>query len=69
MILYIRYINLGEREFVKIYTIQETAVKMGVGVASVNAMLEMGLLQGIIIDGEVYILPSDYLFEKENSHE
>lgn len=65
----ILYIHLGEQEFVEIFTLQETAVKMGVGEASIKAMLDVGLLQGIIIDGETYILPSDYLFEKENNHE
>lgn len=65
----ILYIHLGDQKFVEIFTIQEVAVKMGVGEASVHAMLDVGLLQGIIIDGETYILPSNYLFEKENNHE
>lgn len=65
----ILYIHLGDKKFIEIFTIQEVAVKMGVGEASVNAMLDVGLLQGIIIDGETYILPSNYLFEKENNHE
>lgn len=65
----ILYIHLGDQKFIEIFTIQEAAVKMGVGEASVNAMLDIGLLQGIIVDGETYILPSNYLFEKENNHE
>lgn len=63
------YVNLGDRDSIGVSTLEETAVKMNIGGASVKAMLDVGLLHGIIVNGETYILPADYLFEKENNHE
>lgn len=62
-------VHLGDQDSIEVSTLEEAAVKMNVGGATVKAMLNTGLLHGIIINGETYILPSDYLFEKENNHE
>lgn len=65
----ILYVHFGDQDSIEVSTLEETAVKMNVGEATVKAMLNTGLLHGIIINGETYILPSDYLFKKENNHE
>ena len=65
----ILYAHLGDQGSIEVSTLEETAVKMNVGQATVKGMLNTGLLHGIIVNGETYILPSDYLFEKENNHE
>jgi hypothetical protein len=65
----ILYVHFGDQDSIEVSTLEETAVKMNVGEATVKAMLNTGLLHGIIVNGETYILPSDYLFEKENNHE
>ena len=65
----ILYAHLGDQDSIEVSALEETAVKMNVGQATVKGMLNTGLLHGIIVNGETYILPSDYLFEKENNHE
>lgn len=53
----ILYVHFGDQDSIEVLTIEEAAVKMNVGEATVKTMLNTGLLHGIIVNGETYILP------------
>lgn len=53
----ILYVHFGDQDSIEVSTLEETAVKMNVGEATVKAMLNTGLLHGIIVNCETYILP------------
>lgn len=48
-------------------TVEETALKLGTGIATVRAWAESGMLFSVCIDGVIYI--ADELFKLEDKHD
>lgn len=54
-----------DKGFLNLLTADEAAVRMNVGPATIQVWFELGLLDGVMVGDELYILPSDKLNREE----
>lgn len=71
LIIYILTNNLEDQPvfldkgFLNLLSESEAAVKTQVGTATIRAWFEMGLIDGVKVGDELYIVPSEKLTRKE----
>lgn len=71
LIIYILTNNLEDQPvfldkgFLNLLSESEAAVKMHVGTATIRVWFEMGLLDGVKVGDELYIVPSEKLTREE----